>query len=386
MLKLNRLFYSTVVSDTFSDRIAPTPEQRRILNEARIAIREHLRPLISKATVTVLKMDKQVSPRFRTQGSWRYGLCLQQAWVSQELDWDYGIYLPVDVWEDNGPPHEMAPLYFNVVEGALKPFCASRGWNLIPGKNTCIRVKISKWAHFDIPLYAAPAQDFQYILEKAARADSLRAYSGTMTADSAAGELDEQEWSELDQIVLATRSGVWTTSDPEAVCRWFEQLEAEFKDQFVRACRYLKAWRDFQWKNGGGPSSLLLMIIAAQNYESFLGRDDLALEAVARKLPKVLLDAVHESGIDDGIENFNKLDSDAASEASVKAAALAAGLKRALALPAGSEAAAIAIMTEQFGDRIPTLTHLIDADGGGSVRSVPARTVSRPVIPATKGG
>jgi hypothetical protein len=386
MLKLNRLFYTTVVSDTFSDRIAPTPEQKRILNEARIAIREHLRPLISKATVTVLKMDKQVSPRFRTQGSWRYGLCLQQAWVSQELDWDYGIYLPVEVWEDNGPPHEMAPLYFNVVEGALKSFCASRGWDLIPGKNTCIRVKISKWAHFDIPLYAAPAQEFQFILEKAARAVSLRADSGTMTADSAAGELDEQEWSELDQIVLATRSGVWTASDPEAVCRWFEQLEAEFKDQFVRVCRYLKAWRDFQWKNGGGPSSLLFMIIAAQNFQSCPGRDDLALEAATRKLPQALLDPMYEPGIDDGIENFNKLDSDTAREASTKAAALAADLKRALALPAGSEAAAIAILTEQFGDRIPNLTHLIDTDGGGFVRSVAARTVSRPVVPATKGG
>jgi hypothetical protein len=386
MLKLNRLFYSTVVSDTFSDRIAPTPEQKRILNEARIAIREHLRPLISRATVTVLKMEKQVSPRFRTQGSWRYGLCLQQAWVSQELDWDYGIYLPVDVWEDNGPPHEMAPLYFNVVEGALKPFCASRGWNLIPGKNTCIRVKISKWAHFDIPLYAAPAQDFQYILEKAARADSLRAYSGTMTADSAAGELDEQEWSELDQIVLAMRSGVWTASDPEAVCRWFEQREIELKDQFVRVCRYLKAWRDFQWKDGGGPSSLLLMIIAAQNFETWAGRDDLALEAVVRKLPKVLLDPVLEPGIDDGIENFNKLDADAAQEASMKATVLAKSLNRALALPSGSEPAAIGLLTAQFGERIPNLTHLIDTDDGSSIRSVSARTVSRPVVSATKGG
>jgi hypothetical protein len=385
MLKLNRLFYSTVVCDTFSDRIAPTPEQKRILTEARIAMREHLRPLISKATVTVLKMDKQVTPRFRTQGSWRYGLCLQQAWTWQELDWDYGIYLPVEVWEDNGPPHKMAPLYFNLVESTLKAFCTSRGWDLIPGKDTCIRVKITKWAHFDIPLYAAPAQEFQLILEKAARADEFRADSG-LTADSAAGELEAQEWAELDRIVLATRSGVWTASDPEAVCRWFEQREAEFKDQFVRVCRYLKAWRDFHWQHGGGPSSLLLMIIAAQNYESFLGRDDLALEAVARKLPQALLDPVYESGIDDGVENFNKLDSDTASKASVKAAALVADLKRALALPAGSEAAAIGILTAQFGDRIPNLTHLIDTDGGGSVRSVPARTVSRPVVPATKGG
>jgi hypothetical protein len=383
MLKLNRLFYSTVVSETFSERIAPTPEHKRILNEARVAIREHLSPLISKATVSVLKMEKQVSPKFRTQGSWRYGICLIPAWVSQEMDWDYGVYLPVTVWEDNGPPHEMAPLYFHLVEEALKTLCARKGWSLITGKDTCIRVKISKWAHFDIPLYAAPEKDFQLILEKAARADAL--FRST-TMDAAAGELEEQEWAELDQVVLATRAGIWAASDPEAVCRWFDLRVTEFKEQFVRVCRYLKAWRDFHWSTGGGPSSLLLMIIAAQNFESWPGRDDLALEAVARKLSKALLGPVYEPGIDDGAENFNKLGADSAREASVKAASLAENLERALGSAAGSEAPAIQLLREQFGERIPTEIHLIDADDGGSVRSVAACAVRSPVIRATKGG
>jgi hypothetical protein len=385
MLKLNRLFYSTVVSDTFSDRIAPSPDHKRTLNAARVTIREHLRPLISRATVSVLKMDKQVTPKFRTQGSWRYGICLIPAWVSQEMDWDYGIYLPVAVWEDNGPPHDMAPRYFHLVEEALKELCTRKGWQLIAGKDTCIRVNISTWAHFDIPLYAAPAQQFELILEKSARADDYRADSA-LTADTAAGELEEQQWSELDCVVLATRSGLWTASDPEAVCRWFDLRVIELKEQFVRVCRYLKAWRDFHWSQGGGPSSLLLMIIAAQNFESWLFRDDLALEAVARKLPKALLDAVYEPGIDDGAENFNKLEAEAARESSVKAASLAEGLKRALGLPAGSEALAIELLTAQFGERIPNMVHLIDADDGGSVRAVAARTVSRPVVRATKGG
>jgi hypothetical protein len=383
MLKLNRVFYSTVVGETFSERIAPTPDHKRTLNEARVEIREHLRPLISKATVSVLKIDKQVSPRFRTQGSWRYGICLIPAWVSQEMDWDYGVYLPVTVWEDNGPPHEMAPLYFHLVEEALKELCTRKGWQLIAGKDTCIRVKISTWAHFDIPLYAADEKEFQLILEKAARADALRRSS---TMDAAAGELEEQEWTELDRVVLATRGGLWTASDPEAVCRWFELKVIELKEQFVRVCRYLKAWRDHQWSKGGGPSSLLLMIIAAQNFESWPGRDDLALEAVVRKLSKVLLDPVYEPGIDDGAENFNKLGAEAAREASVKAASLTESLKRALGLPAGSEALAIELLMAQFGERIPSMLHLIDADDGGSVRSVAARTVRSPVIPATKGG
>src|SRR5258708_14897546 len=195
----------------------------------------------------------------------------------------------------------MAPLYFRLVEEALKALCARKGWQLVAGKDTCIRVKISTWAHFDIPLYAAPEKEFQVILEKAARAYALR---GGTTKDAAAGELDEQEWSELDRIVLATRTGIWTASDPEAVCRWFELRWIELKEQFVRVCRYLKAWRDFHWSQGGGPSSLLLMVIAAQNFESWPGRDDLALEAVARQLSKTLLGPVYETGIADRAEHF----------------------------------------------------------------------------------
>jgi hypothetical protein len=383
MLKLNRLFYSSVVSDNLSERIAPTAEHKRVLNEARVAIREHLSPLISKATVSVLKMERQVVPKFRTQGSWRYGICLIPAWVWQEMDLDYGVYLPVAVWEDNGPPHQMAPLYFRLVEGALKALCTAKGWSLIDGKDTCIRVKISRWAHFDIPLYAAPEKDFRLIFEKSARADSA---SGALAMDAAAGELEEQEWAELDRVVLATRTGLWTHSDPEAVCRWFALREVELKEQYVRVCRYLKAWRDYQWGKGGGPSSLLLMIIAAQNFEAWRGRDDLALEVIAQKLAKALLGPVNEPGIDDGAENFNKLESDGAREASIKAASLAESLKRALALTAGSEALAIELLTAQFGERVPAELHLIDADDGASIRSVAARTVSRPVIPATKGG
>ena len=41
------------------------------------------------------------------------------------MDWDYGIYLPVTVWEDNGPPHAMAKAYFDLVEGSIAERSAS---------------------------------------------------------------------------------------------------------------------------------------------------------------------------------------------------------------------------------------------------------------------
>lgn len=117
MLKLNRLLFSTAEDDVFIDRIEPSKEQRDLLFAAKNDIRDYLRPRIREATVAVLGMDKAVTPRFRTQGSWSYKTCVQPAWhPPQEMDWDFGVYLPVSVWEDGGPPHAMAKLYFKLVE------------------------------------------------------------------------------------------------------------------------------------------------------------------------------------------------------------------------------------------------------------------------------
>ena len=120
MLKLNRLLFATA-EEVFIDSIKPTNDQREVLFNAKNEIRDHLRPRIREATIKVLGMDKAVTPRFRTQGSWSYKTCVQPAWnPPQEMDWDFGVYLPVSVWEDGGPPHAMAKLYFKLVEGLLQ--------------------------------------------------------------------------------------------------------------------------------------------------------------------------------------------------------------------------------------------------------------------------
>ncbi|NOK24084.1 hypothetical protein HMI50_44715, partial [Corallococcus carmarthensis] len=108
MLKLNRLLFATA-EEVFINSIEPTKDQRRVLVEAKNEIRDHLRPRIREATIKALGMDKAVTPRFRTQGSWSYQTCVQPAWhPPQEMDWDFGVYLPVSLWEESGPPHAMA--------------------------------------------------------------------------------------------------------------------------------------------------------------------------------------------------------------------------------------------------------------------------------------
>jgi len=392
MLKLNKLFYTTDEQDVFSDRIQTTAEQKKFLVDCKNEIRDHLRPRIRDATIAVLGMEKAVSPRFRTQGSWSYDTCVQPAFLPpQEIDWDFGVYLPVHVWEENGPPHEMAKAYFALVEGLLSDLCRSKGWKLISGKATCIRIQVAFWAHIDIPLYAAPEHKFVQVMEKAA----LSARSGSVAMDSMwmsesvdFSEMPEQVWEDLDDIVMATRSGEWKFSDPEAVSRWFKDKLVEHTDQLRRVCRYLKAWRDHHWRDGGGPTSVSIMIAVAQAFEPQRGRDDLALERAARHLAAAIPLELREPGIDGGSEDFNsRLSPEEKAIASRKAEALAQALQQARIRAVHQRNEAITHVQAHLGDRIPNRPDLVEADSGAeAIRSVPARQVVPPVVPATSAG
>jgi len=392
MLKLNKLFYASGEQDTFCNRIEPTDEQRQFLVNCKNEIRDHLRTKIREATITALGMAKAVSPRFRTQGSWSYKTCVQPSYLPpQEIDWDFGVYLPVNVWEESGPPHKMAKAYFMLVESLLTDLCRHKSWKLVPGKAVCIRIQVANWAHIDIPLYAAPEHEFNQIMEKAAltaRADSLARDSVRLAEGAEFGEMPEQIWEELDHIVLATRSGEWKDSDPEDVARWFNDRVREHTEQLRRVCCYLKSWRDYQWKDGGGPTSVSIMIAVAQTFEPQRGRDDLALEKAATHLSIAIAGEIRERVIDDGAEDFNsRLSVEEKVLAAQKARLLASTLLEARSHQSHLKQLAIANLQKQFGNRIPNRIELIDIDSGAeAIRATPAQRVTAPVVLATKAG
>ena len=392
MLKLNKLFYSSDLQDVFSDRLEPSKEQRAFLVDCKNTIRDHLRPKIRLATITTLGMEKAISPRFRTQGSWSYKTCVHPPFSpQQEIDWDFGVYLPVTVWEENGPPHQMAKAYFVLVESLLADLCREKEWKLILGKSTCIRVQVANWAHIDIPLYAAPEHEFDQIMEKAAleaRASCSVNDSVSLSDNTEFGEMPEQVWDELDHIVLATRTGEWMNSDPEAVARWFNDRIQEHTEQLRRVCRYLKGWRDFHWRNGGGPTSVSIMIAVAQVFEHHRGRDDLALEKSAKHFSVAILGELREAGIDEKAEDFNnRLSPEDKTLAAQKARELASALQQARAHPTHLKHQAIADLQKHFGDRIPNRTELIDIDSGAeAIRATPPQRVVAPVVLSTSAG
>lgn len=384
MLKLNRVLYGHS-TQSLHGAIKPTPKQQRELEDARDIIREYLRGEIERATVAELGLSRPVTPKFRTQGSWKYGTCVQPAWPnSQQIDWDFGVYLPVALWESNGPPHEMAKRYFTLVDSRLAVLCEQKKWNLVSGKQTCSRVEISRTAHIDLPLYAAPEKELLAIDEQIRKSAMTRGDSRA-TFDSVA----HQDWTDLKEIVFAKRSGEWQKSDPQKVARWFQDRISEHGESLRRVCMYLKAWRDFYWPGGDGPSSVCLMVAAAQRFVSFSGRDDLALEHVAGALARELAGEIRCDGIDRGAEDFNsRLNEVERRAAAQKAMALASAIQGARRLLSNTFSCqqAIQILIGQFGERVPNQIDLIEVDGGDEIRTTAAREVPPPIVRPTKAG
>lgn len=391
MLSLHKLFLNGDDSRSFHAVIEPTKRQRETLEAAKNAIRGHLRTAIRQASKTMLGMDRMVDPRFRTQGSWAYRTCVQPAHTPpQEMDWDFGVYLPVTVWESNGPPKAMAKLYFDLVEGSLEALCRVQGWSLDRSNSRCVRARIAPWGHIDVPLYAAPEGKFEEIMEKAiasARAD-LQHFRESAAFDESAAfeELPESFWLQMDDIHVATRDGQWLPSDTEAVTKWFTDRVTEHGEQLRRVCRYLKAWRDYHWTEDGAPSSVLIMIIVAQAFTPILRRDDIAIENAANALAVALRHDVRERGIDDGQEDFNRLSPHERQEASNRAMSLANQLHACRHFGLGLIRDAVQKVRSEFGPRIPDDCGLVCADDGADVRRTPAAVVPPPIVGATRAG
>lgn len=375
----------------FYEAIVPTKRQEDDLRSAKNKVRDHLRVGIQAVTKSVLGMEAAIAPRFRTQGSWAYRACIQPDQMPpQEMDWDYGVYLPVEAWEDTGTPKVAASAYFKLVESLLRDLCKQEGWRLGKDKNHCIRMHVATWAHVDIALYAAPAEQFAKVsdreierVDKAIAMDSVRASLEQL--NEAAEITIEQDWDDFEGIMVATREGIWESSDAEVIAGWFVDQLKIHREQLQRVWCYLKAWRDHQWAVGG-PSSVLLMLAATRYFGKYPGRDDKALTHVAGFLADAIAGDYYEEGID-GEHNFNRLTANERADARLRATKLEAALRAAQTNVLQSKGAVIATLREQFGQRIPNREADVENDSpADQVRETPARTVVPPVVNSSYAG
>jgi len=185
---------------------------------------------------------------------------------------------------------------------------------------------------------------------------------------------EQDVWTALppNSVLLAHREDDWKKSDPRPLRDWFVG-EVETKGtQLRRIVRYLKAFRDWSWAEGG-PSSILLMATACPLFESQHGREDLALLNVVAGMPASL-----RAGVANPTDANESLTERLGSEKVEEAALAFESFEKYLrgAVDCSSPEQACTWLIEKFGSRFPNEPSWVKVasvkDTVASVAPVPA--------------
>ena len=402
-LNVHRVFKGSQTRRGYLAALNLKDNRAKSLRDARDRIRKALREempdwnshaksrrLVEHRHIALASRIPALRPKFRMQGSGVYHTLNYPAHLPpQEVDFDDGVFLPTSFVNGRGSdrPVMASSGYFAMVEEILEPVCAERGWELDTTKPSCVRVRIDAEAHVDLALYAIPDEEFADLAE--ARRVALAAKGQVLSeldfelADEVYGSLLEK------RIMLARRDSGWIESDPREIEYWFLGAIADHGEVVRRLCRYLKGWRDFQWKKGG-PSSIALMACVVRVYDELNGtlaenRDDLALHAVADRLEELFSQtipnpALPDQNLDEGWSPQERLDF------SERARRLKTSIDTVLNRTFHREVA-ISELRDGFGVRIPNDELLIDVESEERrVQAYAPAVVVAPEVPRTTSG
>ncbi len=346
-----KLYYQPKVThQTFLKQLTITEADREMLLAAREKVRQAIRqafktPSLS-ASPEMMRIIQHIQPKFVTQGSFVYGTLNTPCQTGQQIDLDDGVYLPMSLFNQYGKDKEILHLFFRIIDSTLRKLCDRQpGWTYEDFHEKCGRINLSDRAHLDTPLYAIP--DISYTaLNKQATLEHASAMDFSDTNKAIYNKLDPEN------INLGTRNGGWIQSDPLILREWFNKECIKISGgQLQRVCRYLKAWRDSKWLEGG-PSSIALMICAVNAYPtSHSNRDDVVLLHIAKRLPGLLKHDILNPAIDEHeiVYSKERSDKDGAVD---EALGLKQFLTEAIEGPTDKEGA-IRMKRSAFGNRIP---------------------------------
>ena len=199
------------------------------------------------------------SPRFMTQGSARYGTLNNPCIIPpQQMDYDIGCYLPLSEHMEEDYPRVAKNTFFRSADKILADLVKQEGWNSYSKeKDTCCRVEINDRIHIDVPLYSVPDEKFNNIKDEMTKCIESRQFSVLVENTRIEPSWDDFEFTE---VLLAHRKKVWKKSDPRDLNMHFENVAKIKGSQIIRLFRYMKAFRDKQWRTKG-PSSIFLMCV-----------------------------------------------------------------------------------------------------------------------------
>jgi len=292
LAKAAALFVGLRVTASYHETLKVAPSQEDKLKAARAEIRAAIRKAGARIrtdnrfweaafAAKAISSRPEVEPKFFTQGSVAYNLLVDPCQSPpQQLDLDDGMYVLVDYLQ-NGQPALVAKALFKMVEEALQPLCDRHGWKLVE-KDQCVRVQLNAGSHIDIPIYSAPraVAESRELQEAAFAAGHVAKRAGHIYAKLPS-----------DQIMLAHRDGTWQPSDPLKLHDWVEACVQRYGEDFRRACRYFKGWRDFEWAKCC-LTSITIMAAVQKALEELRGThkgfaDDRLVYEIAHLLPDI---------------------------------------------------------------------------------------------------
>ena len=281
---VKKLLKNNQSEPAYKDKLDVPDEADKFMLACRKIIRDKLRDdfaLHRKNASDSRKAEEtfaqSLSPKFFTQGSHAYKTQNLPCYANQQIDLDDGVYFPMTFVESN--PAANKSILITLVRQSLTALSQQQGWPLSE-KKMCFRLQIAKQIHIDVPVYAIPDDKYAQLTE--ARSAALNfAYKD---------ELIPYQRLDPNQVYLALLddNAPWQQSDPKQLHDWFVAQTRRYP--FLRnICRYLKAWRDFEWSEGG-PSSIMLMVAAVKALDQFAKIPDSECEAllvVTQALPTI---------------------------------------------------------------------------------------------------
>jgi hypothetical protein len=229
----------------------------------------------------------QLSPRFWTQGSFKYDTLNRPFHPGQEMDIDDGTYMPMPIFESE--PKVGHSLLILLVDSSLQSLeKENQGW-VFEEKKTCGRIKIAgDKTHIDVPMYAIPRDQFLEKEKAMKLAANRHLFASVGTEDAMLESYEDSYEVDTEHVNLALRDGdrKWLNSDPKIVEDWFDQSRVRIGNHLPKICRFMKAWRDAQWQVSG-PSSICLMAAIVNILDSNAhSKDDLdvTMKIVANNL------------------------------------------------------------------------------------------------------
>jgi hypothetical protein len=273
----------------FLGNLTLSKTQGQLITAARIKIQDWLRQGVSERLRAIENIG--VEPRFMSQGSAVYKTRNKPCFVPpQQTDHDLGCYLPLSIAKDiSAIPTIASKVFFTIVDDLLERLVKKEKWSGIDtSKKTCSRVIVNSEIHIDIPLYAIPDTEFTTIRERIDKSTAHENFSIIQSKRIAS-------WRSVDikKVLLAHRELNWKESDPRKLNEYFRKEFLYKGEQLRRICRYLKAWRDYQWQDNG-PTSIYLMFFADKTIDAEIDRDDIALFNVLQGIHQLLSDDTYQ--------------------------------------------------------------------------------------------